>query len=187
MPSVEASEIYGGLKGKLLLWLALYLDASNDKTYMNGTASAMAAGYKRSSYKGFGVQGSENLRKLAPRIQKWLDEEGLSENRLKLKLASLLEAKETKIKKIKGKLTEDKPGDDDSNVRTIVTSDEESIVGIELPALDIQQRAVDMGLKIHGSYNNDVNVNLGIDKLAERLAQAKKEIFGDEKQCAESP
>ena len=127
--AIKAKEdaIYGGLKGKQYPWLQAYLNEANPATYMNQTGAARAAGYPEKSCMAIGWQ---NYRKLQGRISKWLDEVGLSEDRLKKKLADLMDAKETKFFQHEGIVTQQ----------------------IDVEALGIQTKALDMALKVKGMY-----------------------------------
>lgn len=93
---------------KLDGWLSYYLDMTNPKTFFNATQSAMAAGYNCSTYDSFRAVGAENLAKLnvQEKLIAWLDETGWSKDRIKLKLASLSEAKRIELVTYKGKITD---------------------------------------------------------------------------------
>lgn len=124
------------LKGKQRLWLRYYLNASNPKTFFNATESAKYAKYNA---KNLSQVGAENYRKLKLRIDKWLNEHGLSETQLKGKLLSLVNAKETKLfanKDEKGEL---------------------EIIEHQIPALETQRRSLDMAFKIKGLYKDNDN------------------------------
>lgn len=157
--------IFDGLKGKQRPFLRAYLDETNPETYLNALASAKAAKYKAKNDNSFGAIGCENLKKLNSRIEKWLDEEGLSAKRLKLKLLSLIEAKQTHFHKVKGHV---KPEDLPPGVIVIAESnkialsgkgddaepfdDGDTIVAIPTDALETQRRSLDMALKVRGEY-----------------------------------
>ena len=79
------------LTGKQALFLRHLLDESNPDTFMNATGSAKAAKYNCSTENSYSLIGYENIRKLKPYISQWLDEVGLSEERLRLKIVELLE------------------------------------------------------------------------------------------------
>ena len=123
--------IFSGIKGnKLILWLRAYLDESNTATFLQKTGAARAAGYPDKSC---GQIGWENYKKLENRIATWTEEVGLSEKRLKQKLLSLTEAKETKFFQHEGIVTQQ----------------------VEVEALGIQRLALDMALKVKGMYAPD--------------------------------
>ena len=135
------------------LWLKYYLDDDNKKTFMNATASAKAAGYNANSENAFQTLGSENLRKRAPTINKWIEEIGLSEEKLKKKLHSLMSAKETKF----------------------FAKDGIVIEKHDVEALGIQQRALDMGMRFRGMFEKD-NIQQKPDNLTEEMIQMGKDI-----------
>ncbi|MBI9113273.1 hypothetical protein [Maridesulfovibrio ferrireducens] len=114
---------------KLDVWLSHYLDQGSSTTFLQATESAKAAGYKCKD-DNFKKVGYQNKLKCEEKILKWLDEAGLSESALKLKLLSLLDAKEVKIFQYEG---------------GIVESDEFNSLGIQIKALD-------MALKMKGLY-----------------------------------
>ena len=93
IPMAEATENIPlkKLTGKQALFLRHLLDESNPDTFMNATGSAKAAKYNCSTENSYSLIGYENIRKLKPYISQWLDEVGLSEERLKLKIVELLE------------------------------------------------------------------------------------------------
>lgn len=115
---------------KLNAWFRAYFDETNPDTFLNQTGAAKAAGYKAKTENAFACIGHQNYRKLQDRIEKWMDEIGLSENQLKIKLLSLLDAKETRFFQKDGVVTE---------TRTV-------------EALEIQRRTLDMALKMKGLY-----------------------------------
>lgn len=85
------------------MWLKCYLDQEDKTTFLNATAAALKAGY---SEKTAGQIGYQNLKKLQSEIEKWLDEEGLSENALKQHLLAGLDSIETKFFQHEGKVTD---------------------------------------------------------------------------------
>ena len=82
---------------KLNVWLKHYLDETNPKTFMNKKESARAAGYKCSTDESFGSVGCQNFNKLKDKIVKWLDENSFSDNAIKAKIVSLMDATEIKL------------------------------------------------------------------------------------------
>ena len=112
---------------KLNLWFKHYLNDGCSTTFLNKTESARRAGYKCNSYESFRNVGHQNYTKLADKICAWLDDNGLSENTLKLKLLSLMEVEETKLFVIDGKIKS----------KTI-------------PAIETQRKTLDMALKVKG-------------------------------------
>lgn len=118
---------------KMRLWLQYYLDPSDPKTFGNASAAARAAGYRCSSRISYDNVGAANLKRLSPHIEKWFDEAGLSEVRLKEKLLLLLNAKETKFFQHAGMITDQ----------------------VEVKALGIQRQALEMAMKMRGMYGKD--------------------------------
>jgi len=82
--------------GKLGRWLRAFLDETNSETFLNRTASAKAAKYNATSESSFSTIGHENMRKLEIFVRKWLDESGVSEVELKMRLLKGLDAVETR-------------------------------------------------------------------------------------------
>jgi len=142
------------------LWLKYYLDDSNPSTFLNKTESARAAGYKTKNDEYLRHIGCQNSTKLAEKINNWLDEAGLSESALKLKLISLLEGKETRFQTLKGKIGQLKPGveiiaetsQEKLNNKGDAYTETESLIGIEVENLELQRRSLDMAFKVQGSY-----------------------------------
>ncbi len=144
---------------KLALWLKYYTDDSNPETFLNQTKSAIYAGYKAKSENSFANIGLQNFRKLERHINRWLDEVGLSETKLKEKTLRLLSAKDTKL------FIQEKNGELD-------------IIEHKIPALETQRRTLDMAFKVKGLYKTSdvlgkatqVNIQLNIQRLGKQLA-----------------
>jgi len=145
------------------VWFKYFTDPSNREIFLNATASAKAAGYKAKSESAFSSIGHENLTILDERINKWMEDVGLSENALNRKHIQLLDAEETKLIKAKGAVNGNEllPGCEVITVTgEIITSkdgdqtygDGETILAVNMPALGIQAKALDMGLKRKGMY-----------------------------------
>ena len=103
--------------------------------------------YKTKIYSSLGTIGSENYKKLELHIDRWLDEYGLSERRLKTKMLSLMEAKETKLF----------PNRNENN--------ELEIVEHKIPALEVQRRSLDKACKIKGLYSDQAINNTSIENV----------------------
>jgi hypothetical protein len=73
-----------------LVWLKAYLNEENPDTFLNATASAIAAGYKAKRRGTFRQIGYLNRIRLERKIAQWLDEAGFSEVQLKTKLLQLM-------------------------------------------------------------------------------------------------
>lgn len=106
-------------------WLYYFLDQGNTDTFLNRTGAARAAGYKSPS-----SAGNTNYLYYKVKIEEWLDEVGLSEAALKIKLLGMLEAKSKKFFAHHGVVLDEREFDD----------------------LGVQQKALDMAFKIKGSY-----------------------------------
>jgi len=149
---------------KQIAWLKAYLDEGSH-TFLNATASAIAAGYRATSRHSFGQIGYRNRNLLATEIESWLDEHGFSDNRLKLKLLNLIEAKQTVFHKLKGVINEKELP---QGHRLVVASEAgedpgDSLIGIDVVALETQRRALDMAFKIKGTYAPDRHEHTGKD------------------------
>jgi len=138
------------LSPKQKLWLKSYL------VCLNATQAAKEAGYKCKSEHAFQVVGSENLSKLEPYLQKWLVDEGLTEERVKAKIVAGMSAKETKFFAFQGQVVET----------------------VEVESLETQRRYVDMAAKVLGIYA-PTQVNIAdLDKSIERLVSGLEGMAG---------
>ena len=181
-----------GLRGKQKPWLRAYLDEGS-KTFLNGGASAEAANYNASSVNSFRVIGSQNLIKLNHLINQWMDDFGLSEDRLKRKLKSLTEAKQTKFIKLKGAASDE---DLDDNVTAIartgviviqntpdgpeeVYGDGETLLAIEEEAQGIQIKALELGMKTKKMLTDKIEI-AGLGEIAERILAGRKRLAANE-------
>ena len=120
------------LTNKMKLWQRNYLNAENPKTFLNATESARKAGYNIAK-DNYNTVGWQNYTKLRPIIEKWLNDYGLDENSLKIKLKSLMEAKEVKYFAFEGKICDQ----------------------VEVDALEIQRKALEMAMKVKGMFEKD--------------------------------
>jgi len=141
-------------------WLKAYLSYGS-ATYLNATLSAEAAGYKVTRRQNLRHVGWQNKQRYAAKIAKWLDDEGLSDNELKIRLIELLDRKKTIPIKLKGAVKqEDLPpnhrlivctGTLDHDADGIsVFSDGESLIEIDMEDSEIQRRTLDMALDVKG-------------------------------------
>ncbi len=143
-------------------WLRAFLDSSNPATYFNRAGSAQAAGYRCNSYEAFGSVGHQNFKKLEPLIEQWIEENGLSDTALKAKLLELMEAKETKFIKVKGAINPDDllsgfsivgtTGAIEQNKDGNYFGEGDTILMVNMDALEVQRKTLDMGLKVKGLY-----------------------------------
>ena len=144
---------------KLSLWFQLFTDETNPKTFLNRTESAKQSKYNANSNNAFGSIGMQNYKKLTPYIDKWMDDHGLSEDRLKSKLLQLIEARETKLFTNR---------DEDGDLE---------IIEHKIPALETQRRSLDMAFKVKGLYQTPpaggaqvvVNFNQVVDRMGTAL------------------
>ncbi len=126
-------------------WLDAYLSTGN------ATEAARRAKYKAKDDRSFGVIGIENLRKLKIHVQSYLDEIGLSDEAIKLKIVQGLSAKETKYWAYEGKVTDER----------------------EVEALSIQAKYCEMGAKIRGLLDSEIGRRLDeLEKKIDGLANA---------------
>ena len=135
---------------KLNAWLRAYLDESCSTTFLNKTESARRAGYKCKTEDCLRHLGCRNFTKVSDKINQWFDEVGLSENTLKIKLLSLLNAKKTEYFQHEGIVTDQR----------------------EVEAIETQRRTLNMALKIRGmyvpeKYDHSGNLTIEIVKFGE--------------------
>lgn len=140
-------------------WLLHYLDETCSTTFLNASESAKKAGYKAKSDDAFRAIGSSNFTKVADKINSWLDTNGLSEAKLKLKLLQLIDAKETKFFAHEGKITD----------------------SVEVDAIETQRRTLDMAMKVRGMYAKDnaqkkAEVKVSQENKTEKSEDEKEQI-----------
>lgn len=138
---------------KLNAWLRAYLDESCSTTFLNKTGSARRAGYKCKTEDCLRHLGCRNFIKVSDRINQWFDAAGLSENALKIKLLSLLNAKETKFFS--------SPIKDKNGVVTDIFVKE-----IDVEAIETQRKTLDMAIKVRGMYAAEKYDHTGTIQLA---------------------
>ncbi len=143
-------------------WIDAYIETGNC------TEAARRAKYKAKDDRSFSAIGLENLEKLRIHIQKFLDEVGLSDEAIKLKISQGMIAKKVIIRKIKGAVN---PNDLPPGYRLITTtgklsfgengeeffSDGDSLIEIELEALEIQHRYVSLGAEVQGLKETELS------------------------------
>jgi hypothetical protein len=142
-------------------WLKAYL-AEGEPTFLDATASAIAAGYRGKSRAVYRQIGYLNRIQLQRKIAEWLDEAGMSEVQLKTRLLLLMEAKETKFERLKGAVLQSSLPEGYKVVAssgTIITTKDGEVYGngdtllaIDVQALETQRRTLDMVLKMKGLY-----------------------------------
>jgi len=148
---------------KLNIWLKHFLNGDCSTTFLNKTESAKKAKYKCSTDDSFRNVGHQNFTKLSAKINTWLEENGLSDNALKIKMLRLLDAKESKFQKVKGAVTSKNL---DPNVKKVVESGaiefdkdgekefgtRETLIQIDVENLELQRRTLDMAFKMKNLY-----------------------------------
>ncbi len=127
-------------KGDIMMrrWFKYFIDESSPITFLNRTESAIKAKCNCNTYNAYKSVCCFYLKKMKKKIDKWLDENGLSDTALKLKLLSLLNAKE---KRFLSAPHTDKNGKFDIFVKEV-----------ESDALDVQRKTLEMALKVKGLY-----------------------------------
>lgn len=138
---------FQGLTDTQALFLRYFLDAENPDTFMRAAPSARAAGLHGPS------AGHDMKKRLAPIINAFLEECGLGEDSLRMKLVQLLETNTTKIVTMKGHVEEwELP----ENTQVVAVSQDgenvNTIVAVRGRAPELQLRALDMALKCKGMY-----------------------------------
>jgi len=150
-------------------------------SFMPQTECYKQAGYEPNS-PGAASNGARRLRKrLQPYIDEWLDEEKLDDTSLKMKIVGLMEAKETKLIKLKGAVSE-ATVEKVYGVRTVgyAIGDEgevETLVALDVEALAIQVKALDIGIKFRGKYPPQKIEAVG--EAAEIFTEVLKRIDGE--------
>jgi hypothetical protein len=142
-------------------WLKAYL-AQGEASFFSALASAKKAGYRAKTDDFFRAIGYQNRKKFEPTIAKWLDDHGYSETELKIKLLRLMEAKETVFHKLRGAVLQSDLPEGHRVVTTggtiiqtkdgDVYGDGDSLLEIDVQALAIQVKSLDMALKVKGIY-----------------------------------
>jgi len=113
-------------------WLDSFL------TDFNKAQAARDAGYKCNSEQAFRTIGMENYTKLYSHIAKWMDESGLSDTKIKLKISEGMEAVETRFFQKDGLVITEK----------------------EVAALSIQYRYTDLAASIRGMKDSEIGRRL---------------------------
>lgn len=147
---------------KLNAWLKAFIDETCPSTFLNKSESARVAGYKTKSEESLRQIGCQNFTKLTDKVEKWLDENGLSDNALKLKLLSLMEARETKFFSAPVK-------DEKGEVTDIFVKE------IEVEAIETQRKTLDMALKVKGMNAPTKHEHTGKDGAPLQLISALPE------------
>jgi hypothetical protein len=145
------------------VWLKHYLDETSP-AFLSPTEAARltfpASSYKENSLRAI---GSKLKAEWEPEIKRWMDEEGLSEERLKKKIIQLLEAKETKFFQHEGVVTDQR----------------------DVDALGVQLKATELGCRVMGHFQpqehrvkGSVDHQHGFDPSPwDQVAEAMLEMF----------
>lgn len=89
-------------------WLAAYLDEDNPDAFFNVPGAAKAAGFQSKNKHGLTKVGQRCLRKLRPHIKRWLDDVGLSEEKIRMKIMQGLDCRETRFFSHLGNVTDER-------------------------------------------------------------------------------
>jgi hypothetical protein len=165
---------------KLNLWLKYFLDESCSTTFLNKKESARKANYNCTTEDSLRNVGHQNFIKLADKIEKWLDEHGLSENSLKIKLISLLNAKETKFLKVKGAIKQENlapgcivlgtSGEIETTKDGISFGDGDTLIAVETEAIETQRKTLETAMKFKGMFRED-NIQKGQGHAVIRISR----------------
>ena len=148
-------------------WLKYYL-AEGTRSFLNKTEAARQAGYSYANEDCLRQTGCRLFTKHTDIIEKWFNEVGLSENALKNKLLSLLEAKETKFFTTPTKIM-------------VTIDDKETVVDdilikqVEVESLEVQRKTLDMAIKVRGLYA-EKRTSLDVEEKAKEIREAVSAI-----------
>jgi hypothetical protein len=134
-----------------LVWLRFFL-SEGAPTFLNATASARRAGYRARNAHVFEEIGHKCRVRYGREIAKWLDDHGYSENELKIKVLQLMEAKETVFQRMKGKVN---PASLPEGHRVAASTGEDTLLEIDVAALGIQIKALELALRVKGLFAPD--------------------------------
>lgn len=145
---------------KKQIWLKLYLDEGS-ATFMNATEASAKAGFKCRTRYDHTRNGHKMLKAWAPDIERWVDEHGLSDARLKAKLLGLLDAKKTEFYLVRGKVDQgDLPagcrvyfaGVQEKGAGKSKNTETHTLVAVDVEEPELQRRSLDMAFKAKGLY-----------------------------------
>jgi hypothetical protein len=194
----------GKLAPLSLMWLKHYLSEGAD-TFLNGAGSARAAGYRARNQHTFEELGHKNRVRYAAKISEWLDQCGMGETQLKVKLLSLFEARETVFVKLRGAVLQ---SDLPPGHRVVATTgtvvkgedgrvygDGDSLLEIDVQNYGVQVKSLEMALKVKGLFTPENHEHSGtvattlqltdedrtllrkaIDASVHKLMQARREV-----------
>lgn len=133
------------------VWLKAFLN-EGAPTFLNATASAIHAGYKGNSRHSFQQIGFRNRVKFGPLIGEWLDDHGYSDNQLKIRVLDLMNAKETVFQRMRG--TVDQAMLPEGH-RVAAITEEDTLLEIDVAALGVQLKALELALRVKGLFAAD--------------------------------
>lgn len=174
-----------GLKPHELLFLQYYF-AKGKPTFLNAPESAhQMFPNKPASY--CSMMGNRLRSRLAPHISAWIEEDGLSEARIKEKIFRMLDVKKTIFHKIKGDIKkEDLP----EGARLVTTSEikgklgleYENLIAIDVEAPELQMKILEDLIKMKGLNAPEKVEVTGSDEFIQRLTVARQKSmeFRDE-------
>jgi hypothetical protein len=134
-----------------LVWLKAFLNEGSP-TFLNAAASARRAGYRGRNAHCFEEMGHKNRIKYGPMIARWLDDHGYSETDLKIKVLQLMEAKETVFQRMRGTVDQ---GTLPEGHKVAAITDEDTLLEIDVAALGIQIKALELALRVKGLFAAD--------------------------------
>jgi len=171
-----------------IVWLAAYLDMGNP-TFLNASAAAVKAGYNAKSRHSFAQIGYKNRMKYRAKIAQWLEDYGFSEVELKIKVLQLMDAKETKFEKMKGAVLQSSLPEGSrvlTTSGTIVTTkdgqaygDGDTLLAIDVQALETQRKTLDMALKMKGLYAAEKHEHSGAIATVTELTEKDRQLARD--------
>jgi len=176
---------------KLNIWFKHFTNEGCSTTFLNRMESARSAGYKDKNEDSLRNIGYQNFIKLSDKIEKWLNDAGLSENALRLKMLSLLEADEAKLITINGEIDEESlpPGtslvSSSKQIKLNASGKEyteiNNIISVTVANKEIQRRTLDMAMKVKGMYKKDneqkkTKVDVKTENKLERSESEKEQL-----------
>jgi hypothetical protein len=139
-----------------LVWLKAFL-SEGSPTFLNATASARKA-YRARNAHTFEELGHKCRVRYGCQIAEWLDDHGYSEKELKIKVLQLMEAKETVFQRMKGKVN---PVSLPEGHRIAASTGEDTLLEIDVAALSVQIKALELALRVKGLFAPDRHEHSG--------------------------
>jgi hypothetical protein len=156
-----------------LVWLVAFLNEGSP-TFLNATASAKKAGYRARNDHTFQEIGHKCRLRYGREIAKWLDDCGYSETELKIKLCRLLEAKETIFQRMKGKV--DQAALPEGH-RVAAITEEDTLLEIDVAALSVQIKALELALRVKGLFAPDRHEHSGAASTPIQLTDEDRAVL----------